>query len=137
MLLIDWYSLSCLRCTQAGYVCCVNRSPSVRYREVDPSDSQSLLYLDDGNDGDENGDSHRYPEVDPSDLRNLLDLDYPRDKEFIAEHNLLDRWRNHQLLSEDIYMQADRGKTSECDAYYRDCTAVITQHTLDGKTFYT
>ena len=137
MLLIDWYSLSCLRCTQAGYVCCVNRSPSVRYREVDPSDSQSLLYLDDGNDGDENGDSHRYPEVDPSDLRNLLDLDYPRDKEFIAEHKSLNGWRNRRIFDWDAKKRADRGETFRCDAYYRDYTAVITQHTLDGKTFYT
>ena len=70
-------------------------------------------------------------------MQNLLDLDYPRDKEFIAEHNLLDRWRDHRLLAEHYNKRADGGETRQCDAYYRDCTAVITQHTLDGKTFYT
>jgi hypothetical protein len=158
MLLINRYSLCCLRCTRAGYVSCINHSPSVRYGEVDPSDSQNLLYLDNDNDGngprhaeglpfnlqnlfdsyyyDGSGDGHRYAEVDPSDLQNLLDLDYPRDKEFIAEHNLLDRWRKHQLLNRYDNKRADSGETFQCDAYYRDCTVAITQHTLDGMTFY-
>ena len=107
MLLINRYSLCCLRCTQAGYVSCINHSQSPRSGEVNLSD-----------------------------LQNLLDLDYPRDKEFIAEHNLLDRWRKHQLLNRYDNKRADSGETFKCDAYDNDRTVAITQHTLDGKTFY-
>jgi hypothetical protein len=108
MLLINRDSLCCLRCTQAGYVSCINHSQSPRYREVDLSD-----------------------------LQNLLDLDYPRDTGFIAVGNLLDRWKNHKPLDENDNKRADGGETHQCDVYYRDRTVVITQHTLDGKTFYT
>ena len=117
MLLINRDSLCCLRCAQAGYVSCINDSESPSYTEVD---------VDDDDDED----------VHPYDLQNLLDLDYPRDKEFIAEHNLLDRWRKHQLLNRYDNKRADSGETFQCDAYYRDCTVAITQHTLDGMTFY-
>ena len=118
MLLINRYSLCCLRCTQAGYVSCIN-----------------LFDLDYYN--DDSSDGPRYGEVDLSDLQNLLDLDYPRDTGFIAASNLLDRWRNHQPLGRDNNERADGGVTFRCDAYYHDCTVIITQHTLDGKTFYT
>jgi hypothetical protein len=107
MLLINRYSLCCLRCTLAGYVSCINHSQDPRYGEVDPSD-----------------------------LQNLLDLDYPGDTGFITAGNLLDRWRNHRPLGRDNNKRADGGVTFQCDAYYRDCRVVITQHTLDGKTFY-
>ena len=73
--------------------------------------------------------------MDPSDLQNLLDLDYPRDKEFIAEHNLLDKWRNHEPPHWYDNKRADRGEKFQCEAYDRDYTVAITQHTLDGKTF--
>jgi len=75
--------------------------------------------------------------VDPSELQNLLDLDYPGDTGFIAAENLLDRWRNYELLGRNDNKRADGGETYQCDAYDRDCTVVITQHALDGKTFYT
>jgi len=75
--------------------------------------------------------------VDPSDLQNLWDLDYPRDTGFIAAGDLLGRWENIRVFSRDDNKRADGGETFRCDAYDRDCTVVITQHTLDGKTFYT
>jgi len=71
--------------------------------------------------------------VNLSDLQNLLDLDYPRDKEFIAENKPLDRWIKPRRLHRHDNNRADSGETYQCDAYYRDCTVVITQHTLDGK----
>ena len=70
-----------------------------------------------------------------SDLQNLLDLDYPRDEELNAKHNL-GRWINPRLFNRYDNKRADSGETFKCDAYDNDRTVAITQHTLDGKTFY-
>jgi hypothetical protein len=111
MFLTNLHRLCCFDCIQAGYISCIGDSQSPRYGEVDSYDFQ-----------------------------NLLDLDYPVDKGSFTIRDLRNKWRNYQETQEGPIRynryRADHGETDQCDAYGRDSTVDITEHTLDGKAFY-